>query len=105
MSSPEKARDFKALGSVILPTVEACVLGVGLVVREGVRTGGGRAGASNCRPEAKTGASSLPRPCSAGGGDPVWNVDTVTDDFPTASLILRTSCCSSSNLLLIFGER
>ena len=45
MSSPEKARDFRALGSAIFP-LEPWVLGVGVVVTDGVKTGGSNTGAS-----------------------------------------------------------
>jgi len=46
MSSPEKARDLKALCSATLPT-DAFVLGVVLLVADGVKTGGSTTGGSN----------------------------------------------------------
>ena len=54
MSSPEKARDLRARGSATRP-LEACVLGVGVVVTEGVN-GGSRERESNDLPVAAPGA-------------------------------------------------
>lgn len=50
MSSPEKARDLMARGSAVLLLIDdTIVLGVGVVVTDGVRTGGSVTGRSYCR--------------------------------------------------------
>jgi len=90
-----------ARGSASLP-LDVCVLGVGVVVTEGLNTGGSKTGASNTLLEGGIGARG-PSLEWSGGSVLVWKMDTGGGRggaaLPTASLMLRTSCCSSSNLL------
>jgi len=65
MSSPEKALDLSARGSATLPP-DACVLGVGVVVTDGLNTGGSKTGASNILLKGGIGARGPSREGSGG---------------------------------------